>query len=336
MRNIAILFVCLFKCIRGYLSDMIPEDYNKLVDYANIATIGYCLKGGRTIGTLGNKGTRCMLEICNTEPYENIEIRRVFDFKGDVCSGYYALDHDNERILLVFRGTSSRRDWFKNLDIFPVKYEPLAASEMLGTKQLEKIECENCKVHRGYYNILKENCPEIIRGVVDLKAEYSDYTIAVVGHSLGGALAILSGIELQLMGHDTLVVSFASPKVGNKNMAEYIDKTFYTPDVAEYIFQNRDFNTGFIRVVHAGDTITKLPPTKVYRHCGFEYFIDKKYTPHTPSDVEPRGASCCNLISSKEQASITSVSYNKLWSINTGKYEHNYYFRKITNCDLLV
>lgn len=338
MRYIAILLVCFLAFTYGYKAEYqtekIPEDYKMLVEYAHIAAIAYCLKNESSTRLLGEDKTNCLLEICNAKPYESIEVKGRFKFNtwGEACSGYYAIDHESKRILLVFRGTASRKDWLRNMDIYPVKYSPILNHGLSLAKRLQTIQCENCKVHRGYYKTLKKHCVSIVQGVLDLHSEYSDYKLVVVGHSLGGALAVLSGIELQLMGHHPLVVSYASPKVGNKDMAEYIDRIFYTSEVAKYIYENRDLNTGYIRVVHKGDMIPKLPPTTIYRHCGFEYTINKKYFPHTSDDVEPKGMSSLDEQYAEDQVGIAKFSYNKLWSDNVGKYEHNNYFIGITKC----
>ena len=340
MRYLAILLTYFIAITYGYKVDYQTEvthkDYKLLVEYAHIAAISYCLKKDSSTGLLGDEKTSCLLEICNAMPYKNIEIKGRFKFNtwGEACSGYYAIDHKSERILLVFRGTASRKDWLRNMDIYPVKYSPIFNDGMPLERRLQNSDCENCKVHRGYYKTLKKHCTSIIQGVLDLLNEYSDYKAVVVGHSLGGALAVLSGIELQLMGHRPLVVSYASPKVGNRDMAEYIDRIFYTPEVAKYIFKNRDFDTGYIRVVHKGDLIPKLPPTTIYQHCGFEYTINKKYFPHTSDDVEPNGISNLDDQYAEDQVSMAKFSYNKLWSDNFGKYEHNNYFIGITKCQI--
>lgn len=338
MRYIIILLFWFFACTYGYKdeyqTEKIPNDYKMLVDYAHIAAIAYCFKE-QPARTLGDEKTNRLLEICNNKPYQGIEIKGTFNFNtwGEACSGYYAVDHDNKRILLAFRGTASRKDWLRNVNVYPVKYNPILNDGTPVAKRMKNFVCENCKVHRGYYKILKKHCLSIIQDVLDLHNVYSDYKLAVVGHSLGGALAVLSGIELQLMGHNPLVISYASPKVGNKYMAEYIDRIFHTSQVAKYIEKNRDFNMGYIRVVHKGDMIPKLPPTTMYQHCGFEYTINKKRFPHTPGDVEARGISSFDDPLADDQASITKLSYSKLWSDNVGKYEHNHYFIRITTCD---
>lgn len=311
-----------------------PADYDALTDYANFAAIAYCLKRGLTNGELGVQDEGCPMKICESEQYKNIEIIDTFNFNtwGQVGSGYYALDHEEKRILLVFRGSTSTIDWFSNIDIVPVEYDPMVNSDTFFKKPTERFECEGCKVHRGFYNFLKNHCAKIIQVVLELKCDHPEYKLVVVGHSLGAALTLLSGMELQLMGHDPLVVSFAAPKIGNEEMMHFADEIFSTCEVAKNIEDNREFDRGFIRVVHKNDIIPKLPPMSIYRHGGFEYFINKRDLPHLPCDIERIGTSSCDELSEEDEVEIAGFSPGKLWPDSMGKYEHTRYFIKVTGC----
>lgn len=48
----------------------------------------------------------------------------------------------------------------------------------------------------------------------------------LVGHSLGGAVAALAGIEVQLRGWRPQVTTFGEPKVGNEQFVKFFDETF--------------------------------------------------------------------------------------------------------------
>lgn len=308
------------------------QEYNDLVDYANIASIAYCLKRGLGPGALGNSDTNCPLKKCKQPKYKNIQVLATFDFNdwGEVGSGYYAIDHPSKRILLVFRGTSSTRDWIGDFDTVPVKYEPMVNSGKYFKGRSKKVSCEGCMAHRGFYNFVRNNCAKVISEVADLKDANPDYKLVIVGHSLGAALALLSGIEFQMMGLDPLVVSFGGPKVGNAELMNFADTHFNTHKTISHINANGRFKSGFIRVTHKNDMVPYLPPTSyLFEHGGFEYFINKKNLPHNPENVERRGKNY--VVNGISQEAFPSLG--KMWPDSMGKNEHTHYLMKITGCD---
>lgn len=56
-------------------------------------------------------------------------------------------------------------------------------------------EC-NCKVHAGWYNGLNLVWDDVKQEVSRLQGLYPTYKVKVTGHSLGGALAQLTGMRL--------------------------------------------------------------------------------------------------------------------------------------------
>jgi predicted lipase len=248
---------------------------------------------------------------------------------GNVGSGYCALDNNRKVILLVFRGTASRRDWISNIDFLPTKYQPISSDGTLGDLDYE---CDDCKVHRGFYNILKTSMVPVIEKTLALKQRYPDYQLWVIGHSLGGALTFLTGLEFQLLGLNPLVVSFASPKIGDKNLMEFADRHFKTRQVEEYIDEFHNFNRGYIRVTHKGDIVPQLPPSIFYRHSGYEYFISKKDLPQGPEDLVRKGEVNLNDNEDKIQ-NATIGNPTKYWPAPFLKNEHVSYFIRISGCD---
>ena len=67
-------------------------------------------------------------------------------------------------------------------------------------------------------------------------------TVAIVGHSLGGALALLDSIYLPIFVPDVAysLITFGMPRVGNQALADYIDKNYLHLNVAritnKYVF----------------------------------------------------------------------------------------------------
>ncbi|RCK59381.1 hypothetical protein Cantr_07059 [Candida viswanathii] len=228
------------------------KDYIKLVEFSNFAAVGYCVNRGLAKGRLGDEDSNCALLACKNDFLADVEIIKIFDFNrlNEVGTGYYALDRKRKAIILVFRGSVSRRDWATDMDFIPTSYKPIVYEENFGCDPYILTECKNCRVHRGFYNFLKDNSAAIITEGIALKEEYPDYQFLIIGHSLGAALTMLSGIEFQLLGYDPLVVTYGGPKVGNQEFADFTDNLFDTDEVDNEIATNRDFSRGFIRVVH--------------------------------------------------------------------------------------
>lgn len=298
---------------------MDSPDYHALVEYVNIASIAYCINRGLKPGKLLSF---CTLDRCSNEALQHLEIVNTFDFNtwAEIGAGFYAIDSHNQRIILGFRGTSSIRDWKGNIDAIPVPYRPIVRKRNKVTAR-----CKNCLVHRGFYQFLQRNCLDIIEKVLALKEEHPDFKLVVVGHSLGGALAVLSGVELQMLGHQTLVVSFASPKVGNKAMMKFIDDQFSTHEVVRQVQNTHSFDHGFIRVAHKNDPIPYLPPG-IYAHGGCEYYIKKGDPPHGPKDLE--------RVSSREWGELEFVAQSLGMDLHSvwGRKEHRNYFITVPGC----
>ncbi|ODV81687.1 alpha/beta-hydrolase [Suhomyces tanzawaensis NRRL Y-17324] len=325
LRYIMIVGYCLRLSTSVPVKESVPEYYEKLVSYAKLASVAYCLDFGLSEGELGTESSGCTLPICLEPEFESIKILKLFDSNkwGQIGSGFYAVDHDTKRILLVFRGTYTRRDYVSDLDFKPVAYTPL---EVISKK--DDRDCEGCKVHRGFYKYLKRNCEKIIENLEILMDEHEDYQLVIVGHSLGAALAILTGIEFQLMGHDPLIISYAGPKIGNQKYVDYVNSLFDIESVTERIENENFIESGIIRVVHKGDFVPALPPSPLFQTDGYEFTIEKKELPHLPTDVMLKGPHFEGISPSFRE----SRSPNELWSSLIRSYEHAHYFVRITGC----
>lgn len=309
-----------------------PPDYQKLVEYAHIASASYCIKKGLSRGKMKDN---CRLEVCNSPQFDDIDILHVFDLNkwGGVGSGYYALDNKKKQILLVYRGSALRRDWIGNMDFLPVEYVPLVAKK-IGS------ECVGCTVHRGFYVIL-QNVRNIIKEVLLLSKKYPDYKLVLVGHSLGAALAVLTGIEFQLLGYEPLIVSYGSPRVGNARFNEFCEELLQLDRLTETISNKKDFDHGLVKVMHKGDVIPYLPPSPIFLSAGYNYYIDKGTLPHESKDLDRFNGN--NEEVEAEQAFYTNnekvevelafyTNPSKYWIESLGKYQHSHYFIKISGC----
>lgn len=112
------------------------------------------------------------------------------DVEGFV--GYLPSD---KSIFVVFRGSISIRNWLTNLTTTKTNYTTFPA-------------CFNCQVHEGFYYATKSVYPDVLKEVQHLKALYPTYAIKTTGHSLGGALAQLTAMELLNSGFAVSMYNF--------------------------------------------------------------------------------------------------------------------------------
>lgn len=186
-------------------------------------------------------------------------------------------------IAIVLRGTATCLEWAENLRASLV---PLDGESGEGGGQ------EEPKVARGFRSLyktagekVKSLSEEVMGEVRRLMEKYKgeELSITVVGHSLGGALALLVADEIATTVPDAppvAVVSFGGPKVGN---AAFVDKL------------QKSGRVNVLRIVNAGDMVTKvpgvaprLPLTKEqYQHVGAELRIDSKNSPCLRPDAGP-------------------------------------------------
>ena len=132
--------------------------------------------------------------------------RSIEDIYWDV-QGFWEFQDYN--LWIVFRGSSSRRDWLINLSASKLIYPYGDGNSKV------KIHSGFCK---AYLSVRKE-----IHNLVRLWAGTHD--IIFTGHSLGGAIATIAAVDCEYnFNINPKLITFAQPKVGNRAYAESIDR----------------------------------------------------------------------------------------------------------------
>lgn len=142
-------------------------------------------------------------------------------------------------VSITFRGSNSAKDWRTNLTFWK-KTIPYGNT-------LSPI-----RVHAGFLKAYKSPA---VRDVLHSLMTPEVSRVHICGHSQGGALAILCAVDLQynFPEKEYVVMSFGSPRVGNRAFAKSYNK--------------RVFQT--LRVENGNDIVTKVPPALWgYRHVG--------------------------------------------------------------------
>jgi hypothetical protein len=188
-----------------------------------------------------------------------------------VDSTAYLVQSDDGRIvILCYRGTSPLNfiDWMLDADIDPEKISVMLAQDGVGSPPYW--------VHGGFYRNMRATRSKVVKALDravrgesvledggsmphPLKALY------LTGHSLGGAMAALMALVLQvepayadIRAKLKAVYTFGQPMVGPPAVAEFTRRVDFPP---------------LIRYVHQRDVVPRVPPrdSGQFEHFGAEY-----------------------------------------------------------------
>jgi len=279
--------------LRGNDTTLISQAlFWELEELARIVDISYC------VGTAGlgiQKPFKCASR-CGDRDFETFELVTAWNtgpFLSDSC-GYIALSHSrtNPRLILAFRGTYSVANTIADLSTIPQEYVPYPGDDDDDTSDFiapvldvdddappaEPPKCENCTVHTGFYSSWLNTRKVVLPHVSKAMEKYPDYKLVLVGHSLGGAIATLAGLDFKARGWEPHVTTFGEPRLGNKHFNKYVDERFG-------ITTDHDHNK-LHRVTHVGDPVPLLPLSE----WGFsmhseEIFISESSLPFSVADI---------------------------------------------------
>lgn len=250
--------------------------FSELEELARIVDISYCV--GLT--SLGITQPFTCLSRCSDFPkFVLVSTWNTGPLLSDSC-GYVALDHGKERIVVAFRGTYSLANTIADLSTIPQEYEPYPGPGEAGHRAIEDVseeimdgvggkakrndgtkdepKCNNCTVHMGFKSSWTHTRAEIMPYLEQQVFLYPHYKLNLVGHSLGGAVAALAGLDMLSRGWNPTVTTFGEPRVGNNGLVRYIDERFGLLDPRS----GDDTNLKFRRVTHTDDPVPLLPLTE--------------------------------------------------------------------------
>ncbi|KAL7266824.1 hypothetical protein RUND412_010612 [Rhizina undulata] len=239
----------------GGISEELFAEFEEL---AKVVDIAYCVG---SLNTGVEKPFKC-LSFCRHFPsFELVQTWNTGLTLSDSC-GYIALSHPPapKRIILAFRGTYSIVNAVADLTFTKQEYIPYPEAGHSPDPAKEK--CDGCGVHVGFLQSWTQTQKIIGNVVQELVERWGEegYQLTLVGHSLGGAVAALAGLEFVGRGWRPVVTTFGEPKK-------------FTP-------------TTYRRLTHVNDPVPLLPFTKwgYSQHAG-EHYIPKPDLPFSKEDV---------------------------------------------------
>ncbi|CAG8038896.1 unnamed protein product [Penicillium salamii] len=235
---------------RRDISSKLLDDFSLHAQFAVLAACDQNINGTR--GELScDQGPCDLVQAHDTEIIDNYH-------RTDNATGYIALDHTRKSIIVTFRGTITIADGDADKNIWPKVHLPEF--------------CKNCYGHAGFWTYWKSAEDQVVSRLQQATKDNPDYSIAVAGHSLGGAVSTLAGTALRQKGFTLDIWTFGSPQVGN-------------PELAQFITEQRK-PVSVYRATNYRDGIPALPGRLLhYRHPSPEYWINQMSGHKVTTDV---------------------------------------------------
>ncbi|KAG5372247.1 Autophagy-related protein 8 [Yarrowia sp. C11] len=214
--------------------------YNYLEKQAKLANIAYC-GGSSSLTDPFSCAYQC-------KDFPNMKLVSTW---GDsrtlsaLVAGYLSIDHTNEEIVVGFRGSHTLKDWIVDLMILRTAVDKSYPG------------CDDCEVHQGFYNAYKATLAKFDNDLNKLVAENPGYRVNVVGHSLGGAVALLAATDFKNRGYNTYLTTFGQPVVGNRAFANYVNELWFGSENPNTLVG--DSSRRYYRVTHKSDIVPRVP-----------------------------------------------------------------------------
>jgi Lipase (class 3) len=303
--------------------------FAELEELSRIVDIAYC------VGIQGpgiQKPFECPSRCANFEHFELVTTWNTGQLLSDSC-GYVALSHapSSPRLIVAFRGTYSITNTIADLSTIPQEYEPYPGDD--GESGHDVPKCENCTVHMGFLQSWKNTRNVILPDIIGAIQKHPDYQMTLVGHSLGGAVAILAGLELLARGLSPVLTTFGEPRLGNQAFVDYLGARFNISDNStdEHALERSRLR----RVTHIDDPVPFLPLEEwgYMSHSG-EIFISK-------ADLPPEREHVRYCVGQKDPECITGTASGwsrfpwgiptrlKIWQLF---FAHRDYFWRLGLC----
>lgn len=300
------------------LDHISPQLFASLEELARIVDISYC------VGSTGIYKPFSCISRCDDFPdFELVDTFNTGPLMSDSC-GYIALDHKKHRTIVAFRGTYSIANTIADLSTVPQEYVPYPADpddgdgDPVGKADAEPPKCMNCTVHSGFWTSWQNTRKYVVPPLRELQKAHPDYEIHLVGHSLGGAVAALAGLELEMKGWNPTVTTFGEPKVGNAGLRNYIDTAFHLPKAQSLSRETMTEGGRYRRVTHVNDPVPLLPLHEWgYRPHAGEIFIAKPSLQPSTHDIHPCvGDEDVNCIAKAEIGSGWTGAAKEFYSVD--------------------
>jgi hypothetical protein len=184
----------------------------------------------------------------------------------------------NNNIYVVFRGSSSIRNWIEDLSVLKTPY-------------LSYPEC-NCMIHEGFYTTSQNIKNQVIKSVEQLMKQRRR-NIILTGHSYGAVLANIMSLELLKYYKNIEMYNFGQPKGGNEAYANFFNKKM----------------TGKAwRITHYNDIVPHLTEVMYYHSCQ-EIYEDENNKLHLCNKTNCEDPECSDKFKLYQTSAEAHMTY---------------------------
>ncbi|KAG8347147.1 putative Lipase (class 3) [Trypanosoma vivax] len=240
------LLCCCYSCSRVTRADYSLSLAHTALNYSRAA---YCLKEAIQEWT------------CETCAYLTLSERHVFHNETEGTRAFVGVSNDH--VVVTFRGSKNIPNWIDNINFLHCPYV--------------REGCSECNVHRGFYNAYMSLRDQVFTAVQELIEKHQGRSLLVTGHSLGGALALFTAIDLALFfgggarphGTKIFLYTFGKPRVGNSAFVSWVHSVFRANGHESY------------RITHKADIVPHLPPRSLF----FKHVPHELWYPHSSDQI---------------------------------------------------
>ncbi|HTS78649.1 MAG TPA: lipase family protein [Bryobacteraceae bacterium] len=185
--------------------------------------------------------------MAKTDPKQHVMVNAMLADSN--IFGLVAWNPADKMAIVSFRGTVDVHDWIEDFDAVPVDYVPVAGIGL---------------VHMGF-QLVYEHVRKNVGGLLQNQCK-GVQKILITGHSLGAAVAILSGFDIAknaVPGSAPDFCTFAGPRAGDPGFAKKFNAAFPVCN----------------RIVNFMDVVPQVPLPPVYEHVGTEILVHGGFKP---------------------------------------------------------